>query len=161
MRDQLNAGATSETAQTWKTLYTRHTLSYSNKANINYDYGGQMIFRDLVGLKFPAFVSQVRKNPEKTSPKEPVPTGDRTRDECVTGAHATACSTAVDIFITSILKYMILLKSYATYFGPIRPSSGVESFEMSLPDCEEDDDVPFSVRDELEKSFNFSSELII
>ena len=62
----------------------------------NDDYGGQMIFRDLVGLKFPEFVLQMRKNPEKTSPWKPVPTGDRTRARCVTSAHATTCSTPVD-----------------------------------------------------------------
>ena len=34
IRVQLNAGATSETAQTWKTIHTRHTLGHSNKANM-------------------------------------------------------------------------------------------------------------------------------
>ena len=34
MRNQLNAGATSETAQTWKTIHTRHTLIQSNKVNM-------------------------------------------------------------------------------------------------------------------------------
>ena len=34
MRDQLSAGATTETAQTGKTIHTKHTLSHSNKANI-------------------------------------------------------------------------------------------------------------------------------
>ena len=33
-RGQLNTGATSETAQTWKTIHTRHTLIHSNKANM-------------------------------------------------------------------------------------------------------------------------------
>ena len=46
--------------------------------------------------RFPTFVLQVRKNPEKTSPRKPAPTGDRTRARCVTSAHATTCSTAVD-----------------------------------------------------------------
>ena len=36
MRDQLNADATSETAQTWKMIHTRSTLSHSNKANIKW-----------------------------------------------------------------------------------------------------------------------------
>ena len=57
------------------------------------DYDGQMIFGDLVGL---TFVLQVRKNPEKTSPRKPVPIGNRTRARCLTSAHATTCSTAVD-----------------------------------------------------------------
>ena len=46
---------------------------------------------------FLTFVLQVRKNPEKTSPRKLVPAGDRTKALCVTGAHATACSTTVDI----------------------------------------------------------------
>ena len=36
------------------------------------------------------------KNPEKTSPRKHVPTGDRTRTRCVTSSHATTCPTAVD-----------------------------------------------------------------
>ena len=39
---------------------------------------------------FLTFVLQVRKNPEKTSPRKLVLTGDRTRARCVTGTHATA-----------------------------------------------------------------------
>ena len=62
------------------------------------DDDGQMIFGDLGGLKLPTFVLQVRKNPEKTSPRKPVPTGDRTRACCVTGAHAAASPTAVDVW---------------------------------------------------------------
>ena len=34
MSDEPNAGATSETAQTWKTIHTKHTLIHSNKANM-------------------------------------------------------------------------------------------------------------------------------
>ena len=41
----------------------------------------------------------MRKNPEKSSPRKLVPTGDRTRARCVTGAHATTWATAVD-FLT-------------------------------------------------------------
>ena len=43
----------------------------------------------------PIFVLKVRKNPEKTSPRKLVPSGDRTWACCMTGAHATACSTVV------------------------------------------------------------------
>ena len=53
----------------------------------------------LGALSFPIFVLQVRKNPEKTSPRKLVPTGDRTRACCVTSAHATTCSTAVDAVV--------------------------------------------------------------
>ena len=52
---------------------------------------------NLGASSFPTFVLQVRKNPEKTSPRKLVQTGDRTRARCVTGARATTCSTAVDI----------------------------------------------------------------
>ena len=36
MSDQPNAGATSETAQTWKRIHTKHTLSHPNKANMEW-----------------------------------------------------------------------------------------------------------------------------
>ena len=39
------------------------------------NYDGQMIFQDLVGLNLPDICHQVRKNPEKTLPRKPVPTG--------------------------------------------------------------------------------------
>ena len=94
MSDQPNAGATSETAQTWKTIHTKHTLSHPNKANMEWWLRRP---NDTLGAQsFLTFVLQVRKNPEKTSPRKPVPTGDRTRARCVTSALATTCSTAVD-----------------------------------------------------------------
>ena len=49
-----------------------------------------MIFGDLVGLKFPDICLTGEKKTRKTSPRKPVPTGDRTRARCVTDAHATA-----------------------------------------------------------------------
>ena len=61
------------------------------------DNDGQMIFGGPWGPEVtPTFVLQVRKNPEKTSPRKPVPTWDRTRARGVTGAHAAAWRTAVD-----------------------------------------------------------------
>ena len=36
MSDHPNARATSETAQTWKTIHTKHTLSHPNKANMEW-----------------------------------------------------------------------------------------------------------------------------
>ena len=102
MRDELNAGATSKTAQTRKMKHTRHTLIHSKRPIWNDDYGGKMIFGDRVGLSFLTFVLQVRRNPEKTSPRKP-PTGDRTRARCVTSAHATTCSTAVDYIYILVL----------------------------------------------------------
>ena len=96
MRDQLDSGATSETAQTCKTIHTRNTVIPTRRIGTN-DYGGQMIFGDLVGLKFPGIcLTGEWKHQKKTSPKKPVPSGDQTRARCVTGAHATACSTALN-----------------------------------------------------------------
>ena len=60
------------------------------------DNDGQMIFGDLGGLMLPDICLTGEDNPEKTSPRKLVPTGDRTRARCVTGAHATALPTAVD-----------------------------------------------------------------
>ena len=95
--DQTNAGATSKTTRTLKTIYIIHVHIHSNKADvrrmINY---GQMIFGDLAGLRLPEISYRCGKTPEKTSPRNLVPIGDRTRARCVTVAHATACSTAVD-----------------------------------------------------------------
>ena len=88
--DQLNAGATSEKTQTWKTIHTIHAPIHSNKANIKGWYDGQMTIGNLVGLKVPDL--QLRKNPEKPTQE----TWDRTQARCVTGAYATTCSTAVD-----------------------------------------------------------------
>ena len=61
------------------------------------DDDGQMIFRDLMGLKLPDIHLTGEEKPRKTSPRELVPTRDRTRARCMTGAHATTCSTAVDM----------------------------------------------------------------
>ena len=68
-----------------------------------------MIFRYRVGLKFPDIsLTGKEKFREKTSPRKLVATGDRSRVRCVTGAHATACSTAVDIIIIIIIKIIII-----------------------------------------------------
>ena len=62
------------------------------------DYDGQMIFGDLGGLKLPDIrLTGEEKPPKKPSSRKLVPTGDRTRARCVTSAHATTCSTAVDV----------------------------------------------------------------
>ena len=58
-----------------------------------------MIFGVLVGLKFPDICLTDEENPEKTSPRKLILTGKRARASCVTGAHATACSTAVDNYL--------------------------------------------------------------
>ena len=78
--------------------YTPSTHSVISTRRIwNDDYDGQMILGDLGGLKFPDICLTGEEKPrKKTSPRKPVPTGDRTRARCVTSAHATTCSTAVD-----------------------------------------------------------------
>ena len=60
------------------------------------DYNGQMIFGDLVGLKLPDIHLTGEEKPRKNLTRKLVPTGDRTQARCVTSAHATTCSTAVD-----------------------------------------------------------------
>ena len=61
------------------------------------DNDGQMIFGDFEGLKLPDTSLTGEEIPrKKTSPRKLVPTGDRTRARCVTGAHATTWPTAVD-----------------------------------------------------------------
>ena len=61
------------------------------------DNDGQMMFGDLVGLKLPDICLTGEEKPrKKTSPRKPVPTGDRTRARWVTGEHAAAWPKAVD-----------------------------------------------------------------
>ena len=56
------------------------------------DYDGQMIFGDLVGLKLPDIRVTGEEKPRKNLTQETC--SDRAR--CVTSAHATTCSTAVE-----------------------------------------------------------------
>ena len=49
-----------------------------------------------LGPKASRHLSLGEENPRKTSPRKLVPTGDQTRARCVTSAHATTCSTAVN-----------------------------------------------------------------
>ena len=51
MRDQLNAGATSETAQTWNTMHIRHKLIHSNKANMKWWLWRPNDIRETCGTK--------------------------------------------------------------------------------------------------------------
>ena len=85
-------------AQCWGQRQHKHERQYTPSTHSviptrriwNDDYDGQMI---LWGLKVPDICLT---GEEKTSPRKLVPTGDRTRARCVTSAHATTCSTAVD-----------------------------------------------------------------
>ena len=86
--------------------YTPSTHSIIPTRRIWNDDDGQMIFGDLEGLKFPDIcLTGEEKHRKKTSPRKPVPTGDRTGGRCVTGAHATTCSTAVDLLIIKAENY--------------------------------------------------------
>ena len=94
MRDQLSAGATSQTTRTWKTIHTIHTPIHANKMNMK---GWLWRPNDIRGLKLPdIFLTDEKKTP-KTSLKKLVPTGDRTQARCVTGAHATASFAALNL----------------------------------------------------------------
>ena len=59
------------------------------------DYDGQIIFGEPWEPKASWQFSNRWEKPRKTSPRKLVPTGDRTRARCMTGAHATPCYTAV------------------------------------------------------------------
>ena len=65
---------------------------------IDVDNDGKMIFGDLGGLNLPDICLTGEEKPQKTSPRELVPTGDRTRARCMTGAHAAVWPTAVAMF---------------------------------------------------------------
>ena len=95
MRDQVNAGAASEITQTCKTINTIHAHIHSNKADMK---GWLCRPNDIRGPCGPKAAWRLTyrwgKTPKKTSPTKLVPTGHRTRARCVTGAHATVCSTA-------------------------------------------------------------------
>ena len=94
MRDQLNAGATSETTRTWKTTHTNQAPIHSNKANMKGCLWLPNNIRGPCGLKSSWYLSYRWGKPQKNSPRKLVP--DQTRTSCVTGEHATACSTEVD-----------------------------------------------------------------
>ena len=79
----------------FKGASTSKVIGVHNEMTMD-DYDGQTIFGDLVGLKLPDIRLTGEEKPRKTSPREFVPTGDRTRLRCVTSAHATTCSTAVN-----------------------------------------------------------------
>ena len=65
------------------------------------DNDGQMIVGDLGDLKLPDICLTGEKTPEKPHPGN-IPTGDRTRARCVTGTHAAAWRTAVDLAVAMI-----------------------------------------------------------
>ena len=78
--------------------YTHHSLIYSNKADmIRMIMMPKWYTGNHRGLELPdIFLTCEGKKYSRTSSRNLVQTGDRTRARCVTDAHATACSTAVD-----------------------------------------------------------------
>ena len=71
-----------------------------------------MIFGDLVCLKLSDICLTGEEKPRKTSSREFVPTGDRTRARCVPSTHATACLTAVDYFFNDDIN--IIMQKFNT-----------------------------------------------
>ena len=99
--------------------YTPSTRSVIPTRRIWNDDDGQMIFGDLGGLKFPDIYLTGEEKPRKTSLRKLVPTGDRSWVRCVTSAHATTCSTAVDLLQYLFIKIMnqkILLLNHIQNF---------------------------------------------
>ena len=77
-----------------------------------------MIFGDLVGLKLPDIFLTGEENPEKTSPRKLLRTGDETQARCITGAQGTACSTAVDT-INKLLGCNIFIENFRMFYFKI------------------------------------------
>ena len=73
------------------------------------DNDGQMLIADIGGLELPDICLTCEEKPRKTLPRKLVPTGDRTRARCVTGAHATAWPTAVDKIAVKTFHILILI----------------------------------------------------
>ena len=72
---------------------------------------GQMIFGDIGGLKLPDICLTGEEKPRKNLTRKLVPIADRTRARCVTGAHATAWPTAMDVN-----NYMHVLRLLCIYY---------------------------------------------
>ena len=87
-RAQLNAGPTSETTRTWKMIHAILALIHSNKVNMKEWLWWPNDIRGPCGPKASWHMSYRwgEEDPEKTSARTLVATGDRTRARCVTGA---------------------------------------------------------------------------
>ena len=77
--------ATSETTRTKKMIPFTHLFILTGVYDKD-NYDGQMIFGEQWGLKLPDISLTGKDKPKKTSPTKVVPTRDRTRAPCVTGA---------------------------------------------------------------------------
>ena len=108
----LNSPGEPPMTRTCKKIHTIHAHIHSNKVNTK---GWLLRLNDIRG----PCESKVTwhwsywwgKTPKETSPRKLLSTGDWTRACCVTGRHATACSTAVDrCYLTSQITCKILSK---------------------------------------------------
>ena len=80
-----------------KEIYISHAPNHSNKANMKGWLWRPNDIRGPYGPKASWHLSyRWGKIPKKNSSGKPAPIGDRKWVHCVTGAHATACSTAVN-----------------------------------------------------------------
>ena len=70
------------------------------------DYDGQMIFEGLVGLKLSDICLTGEEKSRGSLAQETCPDRGSNRVRCVSGAHATACSTAVDKYIHIYIHYI-------------------------------------------------------
>ena len=78
--------------------YSHHSFTHSNKADmIKMVMMAKLYSGNNGGLKISDNYLTGEENPENTSPRKLVPTGARTQARCVTGAHATAWPTAVNM----------------------------------------------------------------
>ena len=100
-----------------------------------------MMARWYSGTLGPKASLQVRKTPEKTSPRKLVPTGDRTQVRCVTGVHATTWPTVVDhaFYIELLFTHTPAPRQGATddnqtqmEFGKIQPWGEVIKIELPI-----------------------------
>ena len=106
--------------------YTPSTHPVSPTRRIwNDDYDGQMIVVDLMGLKFPDIRLTGEEKPRKNLTQETCPDRGRTRARCVTSAHASTYSTAVDLYANIRKRKEWLTRTREEYVGnaPISPLS--------------------------------------
>ena len=113
-----------------------------------YDYDAQMIFGDNVGLKLPEICpTGEEKSRRKTSPRKLDSTGERTRARCVTGAHATAYATTVELVkqnykiifestdrhlnISLIMRDGLVVQLVVGHLPPLGPEFASQSLHLS------------------------------
>ena len=98
--EQFNTGTTSEATWTWKTIHTIHTPSHANKVNMKGWLWRPNDIRGPCAPKTSWHLSYGWGKPlKKTYPGNLSRPGIEPGNFCVTGAHATACSTVVDSLV--------------------------------------------------------------